>query len=143
MMPAFSLPFMNYDFRIGGGLSQYFDLSALISYTYYIQFERILSETIPHYSSFMDHFEGHDAFIGFEISSRLKGLNMYLRTGLQYLNGNRCYSYDNSNHYCDIGNYVNQMETVKVNQSMFVINVGFNLGHFGVKRKGHNILRVF
>ena len=138
MMPAFSLPFMNYDFRIGGGMGQYLDISALFSYTYYLQFEKLLSKYVKQYSSFMDHFEGHEVFAGLEVSSRFRGFNMYVRAGFQYVNGNRCYSYRS---ICDeLGQ---TLEMVELNQSTFVVNVGFNIGHFGVKRKGHNILRVF
>lgn len=146
MVPAISLPFMNYDFRIGGGIGQYLDISALMSYTYYLQYDRILSkQNFKNYSPFMDHFEGHDAFIGLELSSRLRGFNMYLRAGLQYLNGDRCYvyGYELRNEQGNGIDWVDKFEMIKMKQTAFVVNVGFNIGHFGVKRKGHNILRVF
>ena len=148
VMPAISGPLMNYDFRIGGGFCQWGDISALLSYTYYFQFENIVktitqSNRSTYYGTF-DHFEGHDLFLGVELSSRIKGITGYFRAGLQHLNGNRCYTYDNPVLESNENDYwyttsVSYVDMIKTKQTSFVITVGFDFGW----TKGHNILRVF
>ena len=142
-MPAFSGPLMNYDFRMGGGLGQWFDLSMMLSYTYYLQFDKILKKNLTHYySGEFDHFEGHDLFLGLELSSRLSGFNGYIRAGYQMLKGDRCYSYSDYLAATKPGYYgVHVLEFVPSSYSAFIVTVGFDLG---VKSaKGHNICRIF
>ena len=146
MMPAISGPLMNYDFRLGGGLNQYIDLSMLVSYTYYLQFENLLKRFIKGYGQggAFDHFEGHDLFAGLEMGTRFKGLNFYLRAGLQYLNGNRVYYYSTySKPQADGtggGNVIRHTDFMPLEQTAFVINVGIDIGGRGAK--GQNILRL-
>ena len=143
MMPAITAAFMNYDFRIGGGFCQWGDVCALLSYNYYLQYESLFKRTIKGYLSSFDHFEGHELFLGVELCSRIRILNAYVRAGFHYLNGDRCYAYVPVGPECGVYNNRRTFTKVKTDQADFVVTVGFNFGHFGVKRKGHNILRVF
>lgn len=133
---AFSGPLMNYDFRVGGGFCQWGDVSALLSYTYYLQFEQLAKKwTKDSYSGTFNHFEGHDLFIGLELSSRLSVFTGYLCAGFQYLKGNRCYS------FYDYKSSRSVAELIDMNQGSFVLKVGLNFGFRSVK--GQNIWRVF
>ena len=145
LMPAISGPLMNYDFRIGGGFTQYFDISALLTYTYYLEFDSILRKYIKNYdgSDSFDHFEGHDFFAGLEFGTRFKGLNFYLRAGIQNFKGKRLYYYHSEPAGGSEGRINNEWVTkdMPVDQNMFVVKVGFDIGGRGAK--GQNILRVF
>ena len=139
-MPAMSILFTNYDFRVGGGFCQWGDINLLLTYTYYLQFERLILQRIKKYQgTSFDHFEGHDLFFGLELGSRLKAFNMYCRAGLQYLNGDRMHCvYNNSGSVINPKDY---MKALPVNQAAFVVTVGFDLGT--KEAKGQNILRIF
>ena len=146
MMPAISGPLMNYDFRIGGGLFSHADLSLLVSYTYYLEFENLLRKYIKNYGEgdCFDHFEGHDLFAGVELGTRFKGLNLYLRAGLQYLKGNRLYYY--GLYTPDLpdavdGGHTFYTDFMPLEQTAFVVNLGIDIGGRGAK--GQNILRIF
>lgn len=140
MMPAISGPLMNYDFRLGGGFCQWGDVSMLLSYTYYLQFERLVEKLSKgyYYGSF-DHFEGHDLFFGIELSSRLSFFTGYLRAGIQHLKGNRCYSF--WDYLTSGGISTPTTEMIPTKQTSFVVTIGFDLGLRSAK--GHNIWRVF
>lgn len=148
IMPAISGPLMNYDFRIGGGFCQWGDISALLSYTYYLQFENLIknaaSKLKSSYYGTFDHFEGSDWFLGLEVSTRLKYLTGYVRAGFQHLSGNRCYTYsipvdnfdDEAGYYQD---YISKVAMIPTKQTSFIVTVGLNFGN----TKGQNILRIF
>lgn len=146
MMPAISGPLMNYDFRIGGGLFSHADLSLLVSYTYYLEFENLLRKYFKNYGEgeCFDHFEGHDLFAGVELGTRFKGLNFYLRAGFQYLKGNRLYYYMTASPGAQPEEpFVNTFHTdfMPLEQTAFVVNLGIDIGGRGAK--GQNILRIF
>lgn len=150
LMPALSLPFTNWDFRIGGGLLQHLDLSAFVSYAYCFDLDGLLQgvsdafikKEEAKYSGDIsfDYFTGHDVFAGVEMGTRIKVFNLYLRAGLQYLKGQRYYCYDILG---PDGLPTMQWKDARlpVNQTMFVVTLGFNIG--SGRTKGQNILRVF
>lgn len=152
LLPAIALPLTSWDFRIGGALYNYGDISFLASYTYYIDpdgiaqwvSDKLIKKEENKYEGCLtdfDYFTGHDIFAGIEISSRFKCFNVYARAGVQYLKGDRYYSYFKWDEgYTDVSGY-NTESRLPVNQTTFIIAVGFNIG--STRAKGQNILRVF
>ena len=152
VMPAVSPLFTNYDFRIGGGIFQYADISAVVSYSYYLDFDGIaqgfsdkfIKKEENKYGGYLDldYFTGHDVFAGVELGTRLKYFNVYVRAGLQYYKGERYY-YCNNSRYDSTDTWITDITDVRmpVNQTSFVVTLGFNLGSRDAK--GQNILRVF
>ena len=151
LLPALSLPLTSWDFRIGGGFCQYGDISLMLSYSYYIDLDNIAQgfsdkfikkEENKYAGNLGDffYFSGHDVFAGLEVGSRIKCFNIYARAGVQYLKGNRYYSYYSGNtNTIDAPTYTDIR--FPVNQTTFIIAVGFNIG--SGRAKGQNILRIF
>lgn len=144
LMPAISLPLTSWDFRIGGGLGQRADISFILSYSYYFDADNVaqwfsdkfIKNEMDRYDGTLDglfYYSGHDVFAGIELGSRIKCLNLYARAGMQYLKGNRYYCYQNESGWTDT--------RLPVDQSRFIIAVGFNIG--SGRAKGQNILRIF
>ena len=146
IMPAISTPLTNIDFRVGGGIGQYFDVSLALSYAYYLEFDKLCDKLVERqvfkefkkYDGLFDHYEGHELFAGVEIGSRIRYFNMYVRSGIQYLNGERRYTYSIPNAN---GDYKHKADGVPVNHLMFITTISVNFGWR--EAKGQNILRVF
>ena len=147
ILPALSLPLTSWDFRIGGGFCQYGDISLLLSYSYYFDLDNIIQSFSDRFIKKeenqyggdlydFDYFSGHDVFAGLEVGSRIKCFNIYARAGFQYLKGNRYYSYMD-----EIGHTGHIDTRLPVDQTTFIIAVGFNIG--SGRAKGQNILRIF
>lgn len=115
--------FLNDDFRIGGGVHKNVDVNALLSYTW----NPIMSWASKKFS----HVYGHEAFIGAEVSSRMKIFNLNIRAGWHMYKG----------HSTVYKEDVDRRITDGLSISRFDVSLGFTLG--GRLSKGNNLLRVF
>lgn len=145
IVPATSIIFTNYDFRIGGGLFPGAEVCAFLSYSYDFEYDKIIggiydflrkkNKTKRVYTGLMDHFGGHEVFCGLEMSSRIRYFNFYIRAGVQYLNGYRGYAYFIEGENRDV------ITHIPVDQTSFIVTLGINLG--GKHSKGQNVLMLF
>lgn len=128
LIPAFSILFINEEFRVGGALFPFMDVAGLATYTWY-----------PNLSGFLNftHMSGHDVFIGAELTSRLSIFNVNLKAGMMGFFGGEAHI-----HYKTAGTnndaFVHEAYTPPM---AFVISAGFTLGSNNCR--GENILRVF
>lgn len=132
ILPTFTILFLNADFRIGGGIFDYMDANALVSYAWYPD---IVKKVLP-----LSHMTGHDLFLGGEISSRFPVGNIGIRFGYQQyfaLTYNQYQKKPGTNAVEDCFTPVNMGNPT----GQFVIGVTFTLG--GTDSKGNNILRLF
>ena len=129
-MFAFTPLFVNYDFRIGGSFLQYGDVNLLLSYSWYPELTRFLP---------MSHFSGHEAFGGLEVASRFKMLNLNVRAGLQYFNGDRHYFEPDGKKISKVADQFIPADHFE--QMMFVVTAGISLG--SRKANGRNVIRLF
>ncbi len=121
--------FTNYEFRMGGGFFHYGDVNMLLSYAWCPP----LTFALPY-----EHFSGHEAFAGIEVSSRIKVLNVNFRLGAQYLQGKiNCYNVPD-NQYAEVKDC---FTAYPFDNLSFVASVGFTFG--GKDSKGRNVLRLW
>ena len=132
MLPAFSIIFINEEFRLGGAIIQNLDVNMLLSYAWYPNLSAILQ---------FNHMSGHDMFAGIELNSRFPIINGTLKAGVQAFHGqaNLVRPVEGNK----TSTYVTQeYSTFKTTAPVeFVISLGFSVG--GKDHRGQNILRVF
>ncbi|MBR4809107.1 MAG: PEGA domain-containing protein [Bacteroidales bacterium] len=134
ILPAFSLLFINEEFRIGGGITQHVDANALLTYTWYPNLSKIFS---------FSHMSGHEVFLGAEINSRLPIFNGHLKIGMEGLFGQANIYYTGQIPETETTFKKEQFYyTEALEQPIrFVVGLGFTIG--GKEAKGQNMLRVF
>lgn len=124
--------FLNGEFRVGGSIIEGLDANANISYSWNPDITGICEKNKWNLS----YVSGTDLFLGAEISSRIKVINVNLKIGEQlFINGklNRPATGNTSTdwHY--------DVQSFGGVQSAFVISVGFTLG----STRGNRMIRLF
>ncbi len=135
-LPAISVLFINGEFRVGGYITDYLQVDAVATYAWY-------PDVIKNLIGF-SHVVGHDLFLGGEVSTCIKAININFKMGMQMYPGGGL----TANIYKGHGNTGTFESTSYVSlpiaglpPSQFVISVGFTLG--STDAKGQNILRLF
>ena len=128
-LPAISVMFINGDFRVGGTVLDYADVNFLASYAWY---PPLLKQIVG-----FSHITGHDVFVGVEVASRIRYINVGLKAGWQMYPDLTANLYNNvNNSKNDVkDNYIECPMNVP---NMFVVGVELSLGG-----KGKSIWRVF
>lgn len=129
VIPAFSVLFINEEFRVGGAVLPFMDVAAVATYAWYPNVSKILAFT---------HMSGHDIFLGAEVGSRLQIFNANLKAGMQMFFGqaNICLPAASASQAVKDRFVAEPYKNVQ-----FVVTLGFTLG--GRDSRGQNILRVF
>ncbi len=130
---AFSLLFINAEFRIGFPISRALDICALGTYTLY--------PNVTKFSTF-NHVSGQDIFV--ELASRISAFNVNIKIGSKVLSDISYNIYKKSNQQVAINigsDYSNYYHTVPAQLEQFVVSIGFTLGQG--RGYGNNILRLF
>ncbi|MBR3075683.1 MAG: PEGA domain-containing protein, partial [Bacteroidales bacterium] len=132
MLPAFSVVFINEEFRVGGAVLPFLDVDALATYTWY--------PNLAFTGVKLNHMSGHDIFFGAEASTRFQIINANIKMGLQtVINGKANIFRPGVDSQAT---KEDQWIHLDYNMPMqFVITAGFTLG--GRTSRGQNILRVF
>ena len=132
-LPAFSLLFINEEFRIGGGITQHIDANALVTYAWYPNLSKIFS---------FSHMSGHDVFVGAEVNSRLPIFNGHLKVGMEGFFGQANLLHPGkAPEGVTVRSEQFYVEEKVANPIRFVVGLGITIG--GREAKGQNILRVF
>ena len=132
LLPAFSFLFLNDEFRIGGRITDYANVSLLGSYTWYPHFVKNIVR--------LNHFAAHEIFVGVEASTRVPIATLSFRTGwLKYANP-VANIYDENINPSDKDTPGYWAQSVKL-PGMFVFSIGISLGTNSVK--GNNVLTLF
>lgn len=121
--------FLNGEFRVGGGLTDFIDAGLVAGYAWS---PRLCF--VGEYS----HLSGTDIFVGAEVCSRLHSINFNLKCGVQIFKGEANYYRKGQS---GSGNNDSDWYHKSIDRSQFVVSVGFTLG--GKDSKGNNYLRVF
>ena len=131
ILPAFSVVFINEEFRIGGAVLPFLDVDFLATYTWYPNMS---------FTGFkLNHMSGHDIFFGVETSTRFEIINGNLKMGFQSMINGKANIFRPG-----VNNNVKEDQWIHLNYNLpmqFVISAGFTLG--GHSSRGENILRVF
>ena len=126
-----SIPFLNGEQRIGGGVFQYLDVNLLASYAWVPQLHS-MGISILETMSF-NYVDMTDVFVGLELHSRLPVLNASFKVGYRMMKGNANF------YHKEPGN--KGYRSVPFDNSGMMAGMAFTLG--GRDSKGANILRVF
>lgn len=132
ILPAFSVCFLNDEFRIGGRITDYANICAIGSYTWYPNIVKSIAK--------LNHFAGHEIFFGGEVSTRLPIIGVSLKAGmLMYAKPVANIYNENVNTAAKDGKgYWSQNLDMP---NMFVISLGISFGTDSVK--GNNVLTLF
>ena len=125
-----SLPFMNGEQRIGGGVHQNLDVNFLVSYSWLPQLHSMGWSLLE--SMAINYVDMTDVFLGLELHSRLPVLNANFKVGYRIMKGS---------FNINKGSTSSKYESFPFDNSGISASVGFMLG--GKESKGANILRVF
>ena len=135
-LPAISVLFINGEFRVGGYITDYLQVDAVATYAWY-------PDVIKNLIAF-SHVVGHDLFLGGEVSTCIKAININFKMGMQMYPGGgltaNIYKGDGNTGTFESTSYVS-LPIAGLPPSQFVISVGFTLG--SADAKGQNILRLF
>lgn len=135
-IPALSVLMINGEFRLGGYITDYMQINGVATYAYY-------PDVLKHFCPF-SHIVGHDVFVGAEISSHIRVINLNLKAGLQMYPGGltaNIYDTSKSNSRNDVIDRFYSFPIEGLPPTQFVISVGISLG--GKDSKGENTLRLF
>ncbi|MBO4633916.1 MAG: PEGA domain-containing protein [Bacteroidales bacterium] len=133
LLPAFSVLFVNGQFRVGGSPVKFLDTNALVTYAWYPDF---LYTIMP-----LSHMVGHDLFAGLEFGSRLPFVTISLRAGMQWYFDMKANIYDPSNKL-GVNSTEQRFTKVAVQiPAQFVVGASIALG--SRRTKGNNVLRLF
>jgi hypothetical protein len=126
-----TIPFLNGEQRIGGGVHQYLDVNVIASYAWLPQLHTMDLAFLDTMN--FSYVDMRDIFVGLEVHSRLPVLNASFKIGYRMLKGNVNYYEKESSG--------KGYHSTPFDNSGIVASIGFALG--GRDSKGANILRVF
>jgi len=130
-LPAISFFFINGEFRVGGAVSDYFDVDALFSYAWYPDFWKQLFK--------FSYVSGFDLFLGAELTTRLPWIDFNLKAGALMQPDMKAQIYVEG---LNRSNPEKSFYAYKLHRPVtFVISLGFTFG--GHDSKGNSIWRVF
>ena len=145
-IPALTVLFLNWEFRMGGGVHQNMDVNLLAKYAWYppLQF---LVNVFDNDKIALSHMSGHDFFLGLELNSRIPVINAHLQAGVEGFVGQANIMRPGElpaafkNNKSDFRYATVPFGIQGLNDLQFVVSLGFTLGGNG--SRGQNVLRIF